>query len=259
VSGGGGGSNQFPIDICFCLDATGSMQPWLSTAKAQIKYIVKELKAKIEVKYPSLGLVFNVGILAFRDYCDQKQFEDFHFKNVDSNAKNEDQNSIANFERVLDSIQAYGGGDLPEDILGALNRVVTEETWSKGWKSKVKFLVLITDSSAHGTEFSNSSAHGTEFSNSSAVFDSYPNGSINGLKAENIMKKLCEKNIEFVLSSILNETKKMAAVFQKHYDDNENNKKMLHVNMISESSVKQLGAIRKHYIFLLVSVNYRVT
>ncbi len=43
---------------------------------------------------------------------------------------------------------ATGGGDMPEDVLGALNRAAA---WPE-WSARAKFIVLIADSPGHGTD-----------------------------------------------------------------------------------------------------------
>ena len=100
-------SQDFPIDICFVVDCTGSMAPWLEEAKNQMKSIVKQIKEKIHKDFQSINLVFNIGVLGFRDFSDgAKQYEDLIFTD-----------SVA-FETFLNKLSAFGGDDIPEDVIG---------------------------------------------------------------------------------------------------------------------------------------------
>ncbi len=47
--------------------------------------------------------------------------------------------------QAVAKLQAGGGDDLPEDVLGALDQVA--EKWE--WKSKIKVAVLICDAPGH--------------------------------------------------------------------------------------------------------------
>lgn len=53
---------------------------------------------------------------------------------------------------------AYGGGDIPEDIAGAFEHALKQK-----WESKARYCVLVTDSPCHGNKY-----HNCE--------DSYPKG-----------------------------------------------------------------------------------
>ena len=220
---------EFPVDICFCLDCTGSMAPWIDAAKSQMTSIVKNIKVKIEKDYPSIKLAFKIGVLAFRDFSEgSKQFEELMFTE-----KTEE------FETFLKNLIAFGGEDIPEDVLGALDRVVTHPNWVNSWNSKVKFLILITDSPSHGTEFTNNQ-----------LTDTYPNGSPNVPPVKTVMQKIRQMNIEFIFASILDQTKTMETKFSAEYNSKEDNKTMSVIRLIDAKAIKD-SQVRKHYIFLL--------
>lgn len=54
------------IDICFCLDATGSMSGEL----AQVQSTIKSLIEKIETKVRSEGITLRFSVVAYRDHGD---------------------------------------------------------------------------------------------------------------------------------------------------------------------------------------------
>ncbi|CAM4825000.1 unnamed protein product [Rotaria magnacalcarata] len=125
------------VDICFCLDCTGSMSRWLSAAKEQMKIIIEGITKLIEKEYPSLKLKLRFAIVGYRDISDRPQFffQDF----------TDEATKIINF---LNGLTASGGGDIPEDVLGALNQCLTL-TWSN---TNARFIVLITDAPSHEPE-----------------------------------------------------------------------------------------------------------
>ena len=101
-------SQDFTVDICFVVDCTGSMTPWLEEAKNQMKSIVKKIKVEIHEIYPSINFVFNIGVLGFRDFSDgPKQYEELIFTD-----------NVTRFENFLDKLSAFGGDDIPEDVVG---------------------------------------------------------------------------------------------------------------------------------------------
>ena len=49
------------VDVCFCLDTTGSMLPFIKTIKAQIVAITGGIGPKVAKQYPGITLVFRWG------------------------------------------------------------------------------------------------------------------------------------------------------------------------------------------------------
>ncbi|CAF1654317.1 unnamed protein product, partial [Rotaria magnacalcarata] len=110
---------------------------WLSAAKEQMKIIIEGITKLIEKEYPSLKLKLRFAIVGYRDISDRPQFffQDF----------TDEATKIINF---LNGLTASGGGDIPEDVLGALNQCLTL-TWSN---TNARFIVLITDAPSHEPE-----------------------------------------------------------------------------------------------------------
>lgn len=67
------------IDLCFVLDVTGSMRPWLQQCKDEIGSIVAGVKARIAQDYPSLDIQLRYGLLAYRDIGDAQQYDPLAF------------------------------------------------------------------------------------------------------------------------------------------------------------------------------------
>ncbi|CAF4387464.1 unnamed protein product, partial [Didymodactylos carnosus] len=163
------------VDIYFCLDITGSIQ-----------------KDKLYEKYSSLKLKLNFAIIGYRDITDNPQYETLNFTH--------DEDQIIRF---LDKLQAKGGNDCPEDVLGALDKCLTLPNWSV---SNARFIVLITDAPGHGQDLNDDEN------------DRYKNGT--GLTVDKIFKRLLEKDkeIDLMFCCIKSEyTKKMEDAFKQQY------------------------------------------
>ena len=89
-----------------------------------------------------------VGIVCYRDYSDSEQFIVHDFTS-DKEA----------FISKLSGISASGGGDLPEDVLGGMEKALTAVSWTDApgntqhGKTVSKVIFHIGDAPAHGKEF----------------------------------------------------------------------------------------------------------
>ena len=135
-------SSNITVNICFCLDCTGSMSRWLAAAKEQMKLIIKGITTLIEKEYPSLNLKLCFAIVAYRDIKDQPQFQRQNFTD-----------NVTEVTTFLQRLTAQGGDDIPEDVLGALDQCL-KLNWSP---TNARFIVLITDAPGHGPELNNKS------------------------------------------------------------------------------------------------------
>ncbi|CAF2481296.1 unnamed protein product [Rotaria sp. Silwood2] len=124
------------MDICFCLDCTGSMSRWFAAIKIQMRQIISNIKTEIIKKYGSLKLQMRFAIVGYRDIQDRPQFFERDFTD-----------QIDEIIQFLSDLTASGGDDLPEDVLGALLTCVK----LPGWKAtNARSIVLITDAPGHG-------------------------------------------------------------------------------------------------------------
>ncbi|CAF0828747.1 unnamed protein product [Didymodactylos carnosus] len=167
-------TTNISFDICFCLDCTGSMVGWLP-------HIKKEMK-------------FRFAIVAYRDISDEPRFETQPFTdNVDQ---------ITTF---LNPLKAFGGQDLPEDALGALDECANLTDWNSQANGRV--IILIIDAPGHGRDLNN-------YNN-----DAHPNG-IDSQTIGMLCDKLQTKNAEIsLILCTLNPsaTLKMQRAFESYY------------------------------------------
>ena len=136
-------SSIHEFDIVFLIDSTASMGPYIEAAKSESKNISKILRNT----YPEMN--FQYGYIFYRDPIDSK--EDIH-----EMINLTDQVNDLPYE--IGKIKAIGGGDLPEDWVGAYKKVNNDINWRNG--NKVIF--HIADAGAHGKRFTPSDKYPDE-------------------------------------------------------------------------------------------------
>jgi len=174
------------VDLAFVLDCTGSMGPYLDSAKNEITNFARNIKSL----HPNVSL--RLAFVGYRDHCDgDTRLVVMRFAS----------NNVDEFTRIVAAQAATGGGDGPEDVLGGLNVVKSFE-----WQSATRIVYLIADAPAHGTEFHDWGAGA----------DSYPDGDPHGLQPTPILKELRdEKKVEFYFGKINPHTDKMIRRFNE--------------------------------------------
>jgi hypothetical protein len=71
--------DDMSVDICFCIDVTGSMSGWIEACKAQIQAIADGLMPKIQEKCQDIDVRVRWGVVAYRDHGDQEQLQQLPF------------------------------------------------------------------------------------------------------------------------------------------------------------------------------------
>ena len=96
------------VDICFMLDATGSMVSYIAEAKTVIHKIVDKLKNRF------VDFALRVAFVGYRDHSEgSKRITVLDFS--------EDKET---FKTFVSSVEAIGGGDECEDVFGGLQVVI---------------------------------------------------------------------------------------------------------------------------------------
>ena len=135
------GNNDF--DILFLVDATGSMSQYITAAKEETKNISDQLRKL----YPEK--MFKYGYVFYRDPIDSKG--DKH-EVIDLT---DDVNSLP---EKIGKISATGGGDLPEDWVGAYKLANENISWRNG----TKVIMHLADAGAHGKLFTSNDKYPEE-------------------------------------------------------------------------------------------------
>ncbi|PKY45258.1 kinase-like protein [Rhizophagus irregularis] len=169
------------VDLCFVLDCTGSMGPFIAAARDCILQVINY------IKHTNPSIELRVGFCGYRDHNDRHD----RLQSLDFTDQYEQ------FTTYLQSVLPFGGDDTPEDVLGGLNEAIAKMNWKNG----TRVLLHIGDSPPHGKNFTD-------------VEDSYPKGDPYGLTAKNVLKKMQSKNILYFFGKITNETDKMLEIFR---------------------------------------------
>ncbi len=142
------GSNfgsSYNVDICMCMDATGSMGPLLDLVKANALGFYGDLTARMAQKDKHVDEL-RVRVIVFRDYLadgqDAMLLSDFFVL----------PQQAPQFEALVRSVHPRGGGDDPEDSLEALGYAIKSK-WTKGGDKRRHVIVLWTDDEPHDLGF----------------------------------------------------------------------------------------------------------
>lgn len=120
---------RLPLDLCFIVDATGSMSEEIERLKNTIEIInlnLSELKIQPAIRY---------GMVLYRD-CE----DDFVTRIIPFTE------NLETFQAELSAVKAEGGGDDPEDLQAALRETITHLDWNK---DGLRLAFIITDAGTH--------------------------------------------------------------------------------------------------------------
>ena len=171
------------VDLAFLVDATGSMGGYIDTVKDNIKGMVE----KIKVNHPDA--VMRVSFIAYRDFCDGDE-------RISTQPFTE---NIEEFKNFVSQTKAFGGGDAAEDVFGGLS-----EAGQLAWKSVNRVLVHFADAPCHGSRF---------HSLTSDDYINYNQQDYKGLRIENLLKDLMDKDVQYYFGRINEHTDKMIMEF----------------------------------------------
>ena len=121
------------LDLLFVMDITGSMGPYIDEAKYNIIEIIDG------IIYNCPGIDINLGFVGYRD----EEEENFDFVVDIEFTKNHSE-----LKDIINSVYAYGGGDLPEDVSWGF-----EKALNKTWKNNARFIVFVADAPNHGLKY----------------------------------------------------------------------------------------------------------
>ena len=122
------------LDMVIAFDTTGSMSAYINAVKNH----VKELVPKLFGSNPDL----RIGIVAFGDYCDMKNKDDFGKAYQVLDLTN-DENKIIEF---INNAQNTSGGDSDEFYELVIKKITEETSWREG---STKAVLLIADENPH--------------------------------------------------------------------------------------------------------------
>ena len=176
------------LDIMFIMDLTGSMSIWLNEAKKSIKNIIEEITDN------NPGSKIRMSFIGYRDFLEINEKRKYDSQEFTEN--------IEEFNNFLSKLDCNGGGDEPEDVIGALRQAL-----NMNWVSNSKYAVLVCDAPCHGKKYHNIS------------YDRFHEGDPEG-NLEDVVKKFFDIGITFYCIEINDTTKKMFNIMRDIYNDN---------------------------------------
>ena len=122
------------FDVLFLVDATGSMGSYIISAKEETKNIAEELRKL----HPEMN--FKYGYIFYRDPIDSPS---------DKHEVIDLTDNVNSLPIQIEKIKPEGGGDRPEDWVGAYKLVNEKISWRNGKKA----IMHLADAGAHGKLF----------------------------------------------------------------------------------------------------------
>ena len=151
------------LDIMFIMDITGSMGMWLKEAKENITNIIDEIFEN------NPGSQIRISFVGYRDFTEINELQG-HYVSLNFT------NNVNEVRKFISTIDCFGGGDEPEDVVGAFNIAL-----GMNWVSDARYAVLVCDAPCHGKKYHN------------ITYDKYINGDPKGLILEDLIKDFKKK------------------------------------------------------------------
>ena len=162
-AGASGASGSKLLELGLLLDCTSSMSTWIERSKKTLQEIISNVVASTD------GLRVRVCFVGYRDHCDAQRFSISPFTE-----------DIAQIKEFISKVGAMGGGDFPEDVVGGLRKCL-DQNWTPGSTRQV---FHIFDAPCHGRKYCDG-------------WDSYPEGSPEGLELEPLMREFRDNSVAF--------------------------------------------------------------
>ena len=169
------------LDVAFLVDCTGSMSKYIEQTKENIEFIVNSIKEDFENKV-------KISFVGYRDHEDgDGRIECLGFTE-----------DVHEFKQFVEGIEATGGDDCPEDVLGGLEAVK-----NLTWTCKNRILIHVADAPQHGPRFHDLGEEA----------DNYFTEEPRGLKVENLFDEIKFLNVKYFFAKINDSTDKMVKEF----------------------------------------------
>lgn len=176
------------VQICFTIDCTSSMGPWIHAVKTQTEDMIRSLR------HEHRDADFEVGIVCYRDYGDREQFKIVDFTH-----------NIPRVSNEIRNIQAEGGSDDAEDVARGLFNTWQALKWDS--EADVRMVFHIADAPAHGMRY-----------HSAEVSDKFPYGDPQGINPEETMRGMASQGIDYTFIKITSATDIMIRKFAEAYE-----------------------------------------
>mmetsp|Transcript_51220 Transcript_51220/g.146241 ORF Transcript_51220/g.146241 Transcript_51220/m.146241 type:complete len:1008 (+) Transcript_51220:99-3122(+) len=217
------------VDVCFVLDCTQSMEPFIQSAKTKLEEIGHLVRASM-----GIGASVRFAIVAYRDH-DAHPFE--HPEVLDFT------DNVRTCRLFLASLEAKGGDDWCEDVLRGLDAAT-----SLSWQAKTRMLFLLAQTPAHGSRFHRHGA-GEEFEQGGVrlfVYDKHIHTPDQWDFADGVLHRIRHENIHVTCLEVSGSTAQMFEVFSEIYNFTDATRVFsLQVQPMTSSPESIYSAVRK--------------
>jgi len=208
------------VDLCFVVDLTGSMKPYLKVIQTQILSIAKGIQDFLDDKFGDAAIRIRYGLIGYRDY---EEYSNDWLR--------------CDFLEELDELETVvtgstfvgqGGGDLPEDVLGGL-----DDACQLSWQSRARYIVWVGDAPAHGMQGQD-------------MVDRPTTPHPRQLTADSVLSKMVNDDIDFVAVQVVQQhtqvmINQMQKIWKTHHEE----------EFISVVLQKRASSNRSHFVFVL--------
>ncbi len=126
------------IDVCFCIDATGSMGSELAQAQSTILSIIHNIENKVQTE----GLTLRFAVVSYRDHPPQDS--SYVTRALDFTDGHE-------AGEYVKKLEAGGGGDFPEAVHDGLMHCCKNLNWVELPGTPIlRYIFHIADAPPHG-------------------------------------------------------------------------------------------------------------
>ena len=175
-------------DLLFLIDTTASMTGYINAAKEQVISIVNDIKGTFHNEAE-----VRLAVVGYKDHGDPNALEFLDFTP-----------SATRVRSFVNGLKASGGGDVPENVLGAIQQALNAT-----WKQQTRCIVHITDAPPHGSKLHDLNEAEDTYYN----LGSEPHG----LSHEVLFPQLVSLKINYALLRINRSTDKMAYTLYQQY------------------------------------------
>ncbi|KAK0646891.1 hypothetical protein B0T16DRAFT_511437 [Cercophora newfieldiana] len=116
-------------DLLFLMDTTRSMRDYIEAAKSQVRSVVDDLGVAF---YREAEI--RIAVVGYKDHMDSPNIQFLDFTS-----------SVSTVHSFLDRLDATGGDDPPEDVLGGLRQAL-----EASWMHQTRCIIHIADAPPHG-------------------------------------------------------------------------------------------------------------
>ena len=175
------------VKLCFVMDCTQSMGPWMQAAKDHIQTLIYDLREQ------HFGSDFQVGFVGYRDYGSREQYITFDFTEPET------------LVRFIRPIHPKGGDDEAEDVAWGLFHA-SKLSWGN---ADIRLVYHIADAPAHG-----------DFYTQGRVSDRFPEGDPKFLDPRQMIKEWSQQEYHYTFVRITSTTDTMIEHFHTAWTGN---------------------------------------